>query len=186
MPIGHGKKVASSVNPVIDEVIGGWRISLAGVVYSGFPETPTGGSATGNANSFGNSRPNQYRQLKIVNRSVTQWFGTDPSATPCLTPGVDNGVCAFGLPATNSFGTARNGSLRGPAYRNFDLSAFKEFHIFRENYLRFGFDAFNAFNNVSYGNPDTGISNTSFGQIAQQNSIRSQERRLQFSGKLRF
>jgi hypothetical protein len=186
VPVGHGKKFASNVNAFLDEVIGGWKLSLAGVVYSGFPETPTGGSATGNSSSFGTSRPNQYRQLKIVNRSVNQWFGTDPSAKPCLTPGVDDGVCAFGLPSTNSYGTARNGSLRGPGYRNFDLAAFKEFRLFREHYLGFHFDAFNAFNNVSYGNPDTGIANTSFGQIAQQNQIRSQERRLQFSAKYLF
>jgi hypothetical protein len=186
LPVGRGKQFVKNANSVVDEVIGGWKLSVAGVVYSGFPETPTGGSAVNNANSFGNSRPNQYRQLKVVNRSVFQWFGTDPSAQPCLTPGVDNGLCAFGLPATNSFGTARNGSLRGPAYRNFDLAAFKDFRIYRENMLEFHFDAFNAFNNVSYGDPDTGITDTSFGQIAQQNAIRSQERRLQFSAKYRF
>lgn len=186
LPVGRGRDYLHNVNHVIDEVIGGWKISVAGVVYSGFPETPTGGTATGNANSFGTARPNQYRALKVTNRSVYQWFGTDPSATPCLTPGVDNGVCAFGLPAVNSYGTARNGALRGAAYRNFDLAAFKDFRIFHENMLEFHFDAFNVFNNVSYGNPDTGISDTSFGQVAQQNAIRSQERRLQFSAKYRF
>jgi hypothetical protein len=39
---------------------------------------------------------------------------------------------------------------------------------------------------VSYGNPDTGITDATFGQIASQNSIRSQERRLQFSVKYSF
>src|SRR6185503_21215053 len=102
-------------------------------------------------------------------------FGTDPSAQPCTTPGVDNGVCAFGAPASNVFGNSKNGSVRSPGYLNVDLSAMKDFHIVKEQSLGFQFDAFNAFNIVSYGNPDTGINNTSFGQIAQQNSIRSTE-----------
>jgi len=50
----------------------------------------------------------------------------------------------------------------------------------------FRFDAFNAFNIVSYGNPDTGITNGSFGQVASIGSIRSTERHLQFSAHYTF
>jgi hypothetical protein len=39
---------------------------------------------------------------------------------------------------------------------------------------------------VSYGNPDTGINDTGFGQIGQQNSIRSTARLLQFSAHYKF
>jgi hypothetical protein len=184
LPVGHGQEFFAGANRFLDEVIGGWKLSVAGVAYSGFPETVTGGNS--NANSYGNTRANQYRRLKIVNRSVQNWFGTDPSAIPCTTPGVDNGVCAFGVPASNAFGTSRNGAVRGPGYLNVDMSAFKEFHTFREQTFGFRFDAFNAFNIVSYGNPDTGVSDTTFGQIASQNAIRSTERHLQFSAKYRF
>ena len=60
-------------------------------------------------NVNGNSqRANHYRQLKIVHRSNSHWFGTDPSATPCPTAGVDNGVCAYGQPAAGTFGTAQS------------------------------------------------------------------------------
>jgi hypothetical protein len=186
LPFGHGKTYFSGMNRGMDEVFGGWKIATAAVSYSGFPETLTGGSATGNANSYGNNRANQYRKLKIVDRSIDNWFGTDPSATPCLTPGVDNGVCAFGVPANDSYGTSRNGAVRGPGYHNVDLSAFKSFRTYQEQALAFRFDAFNAFNIVSYGNPDTGITDTGFGQIGQQNNIRSVERHLQFSLKYSF
>jgi hypothetical protein len=50
----------------------------------------------------------------------------------------------------------------------------------------FRLDAFNAFNIVSYGNPDIGVTDTTFGQIASQKSIRSTERHLQFSANYRF
>lgn len=183
LPVGRGQQYLSGVNRITDEIIGGWRLSTAGVGYTGFPETLSGPG--NNSNSYGTSRPNQYRQLKIVNRSINNWFGTDPSATPCTTPGVDNGMCAYGAPAPNTFGTARNGSVRGPGYLNVDMSAFKDFHVIREQTLGFRFDAFNAFNIVSYGNPDTGITDGTFGDVANQ-GVRSQERHLQFSANYRF
>jgi len=184
IPVGHGQQYFSGVNRAMDEVVGGWKLSMAAVSYSGFPETLTGGSS--NSNSYGNERANQYRPLKIVDRSPDHWFGTDPSATPCTTPGVDNGICAFGVPASNTYGTSRNGAVRGPGYHNVDISAFKEFRTYKNQNLGFRFDAFNVFNIVSYGNPDTGITDSSFGEIAQQNSIRSTERHLQFSLKYTF
>jgi hypothetical protein len=194
LPVGIGKRYLGSVNRFLDEAVGGWKIGIAGVAYSGFPESVTTGAPNGaeitgssnNSNSYGAARVNQYRKLKIVNRSVNNRFGTDPSATPCLIAGVDNGVCAFGAPANNSFGDSRNGSVRGPGYLNVDMSAFKDFRTFREQSLGFRFDAFNAFNIVSYGNPDTVITDITFGQIASQEQIRSQERRFQFSAKYTF
>jgi hypothetical protein len=103
-----------------------------------------------------------------------------------LTAGVDNGTCAFGAPSNNVFGDSSNGSVRGPGYLNVDMSAFKDFHLFAEHSVGFRFDAFNAFNIVSYGNPDTVITDTTFGQIASQLQIRSQERRMQFSARYSF
>ena len=186
LPIGRGQEFLSGINRWADEAIGGWRLAAVGVGYTGFPQTLTGPG--NNSNSYGNSRPNQYRKLKIVDRTIDNWFGTDPSATPCTTPGVDNGVCAFGVPAPNSFGTARNGNVRGPGYLNVDMSAFKDFHTWHEQTLGFRFDAFNAFNIASYGNPDTGITDSNFGNISNQGggAVRSVERHLQFSANYRF
>lgn len=189
LPLGRGQQYLSSVNRGVDEAISGWKLSTAIVGYTGFPQTATYGPGN-NSQSYGNARPNQYRQLKIVDRSVNNWFGTDPSAIPCLTPGVDNGTCAFGAPAPNAFGTARNGSLRGPGYYNTDLSAFKDFHTFHEQTVGFRFDAFNAFNIASYGNPDTSITDYltgNWGNISNQGTpTRSTERHLQFSASYHF
>jgi hypothetical protein len=183
LPVGRGQPYLSGVNRIVDEAISGWKLSTALVGYTGFPETITGPG--NNSNSYGSSRPNQYRPLKIVNRTLENWFGTDPSATPCTTAGLDNGQCAFGAPAPNSFGTGRNGNVRGPGYFNEDFSAFKDVHIWREQTVGFRFDAFNAFNIVSYGNPDIGITDTNFGNVSNQN-VRSSERHLQFSANYRF
>ncbi|MGC8548997.1 MAG: TonB-dependent receptor [Acidobacteriaceae bacterium] len=181
LPIGRGRQYLSHVNRVLDEAVGGWSFSAAGVSYTGFPETLSGNN--NNSQSFGVSRPNQYRKIKVVNRSLNHWFGTDPSASPCTQAGNDNGTCAYGNPAVNTFGTAGNGTERGPGFLNVDMSAFKDFHTFGDQSLRFQFDAFNALNIVSYGNPDTNINDSTFGLIS---GVRSQERHLQFSLHYQF
>jgi hypothetical protein len=183
LPVGRGQEYLANTNRIVDEAVGGWKLAVAGVGYSGFPESITGGS--NNSNSYGANRVNQYRPLKITGRSTLNWFGTDPSAVPCTTAGVDNGTCAFGVPAVNDFGNSHNGAVRGPGYLNIDMSAFKDFHIVRENTVGFRFDAFNAFNIVSYGNPDTNIGDSTFGNVSFQ-TPRSTERRLQFSARYTF
>ena len=183
LPLGNGQQFLSNANRALDEAVGGWKISTAVVAYSGFPETITGPG--NNSSSYGVSRVNQYRKLRIVGRSNENWWGADPSATPCTTAGVDNGVCAFGVPAPNTFGTESNGAVRGPDYRNVDFSMFKDFHTWREQTIGFRFDAFNALNMVSYGNPDTGITDLTFGNVSFQ-GVRSTERHLQFSLKYSF
>jgi hypothetical protein len=189
LPVGRGKEYLSSVGRVLDEVIGGWKVSTAIVSYSGFPETITAGSS--NVQSYGTNRANQYLPLKVKNRSLSHWFGTDASAADrCVidqTTGlaINDGVCAFGVPSNGAFGTSHNGSVRSPGYFNADMSAFKDFHIIGEHSVGFRFDAFNAFNIVSYGNPDTGLTDGNFGNVLLQNP-RSVERHLQFSAKYTF
>jgi len=184
LPFGRGKQFASGVNRLVDAVIGGWSVSGAGVAYSGFPETVTGGNIS--VNSYGSQRANQYRHIKVVHRSLANWYGTDPSATACgyglapndVVPGVDNGVCAFGKPSSTLFGSGRNGSLRAPRFTQIDASAFKDFHITEHHTIGFRADAFNTFNIASYGNPDTNAGDSTFGQDEQ---VRSQPRILQLS-----
>ncbi|HEV2462988.1 MAG TPA: carboxypeptidase regulatory-like domain-containing protein [Acidobacteriaceae bacterium] len=183
LPVGHGLRYLSGSGRLVDEALGGWKAASSFLFYSGYPETIGGGNS--NVNSYGMSRANQYRPLVIHNRSRFAWFGTDPSATPCTTPGVDDGKCAFGVPATGTFGTSSNGSVRGPGYRNVDVSAFKDFRIVEEQTVGFRFDAFNVLNMPSFGDPDLSLGQLNggpqFGFLAQNSSIRSNARSLQFS-----
>lgn len=181
LPFGRGKQFGSGANRLVDALVGGWSVSGTGVAYSGFPETITGPGGS-LYNSYGQERANQYRKLRIVHRSPANWFGTDPSATPCQVGGVDNGVCAYGAATSATFGTASNGSERGPRFIQVDSAAFKDFHTFREQTIGFRADAFNVFNIVSYGNPDTGVTDSTFGNITNQGTpTRSAARALQLS-----
>ena len=185
LPLGRGRKFGGNMPLVLDEVVGGWKVSLTGISYSGFPVT-----LTANNNSQVNSgaqRPNKLRPLKIVNRSMNNWFGTDPSATPCITPGVDNGVCAYGQPAFGTFGTARTGTERAPSFQTYGASVTKDFTIWHEQQINFRADADNLLNNAFLGNPQNNITNTQFGNITNQTTpIRSNPRTMQLSVKYHF
>ena len=186
LPVGRGRMLGASMPLVLDEIVGGWKVGMTGVAYTGFPVNIN----TSNNNSFtnGNSqRANHYRPLKIVNRSISNWFGTDPSAVPCTLPGIDNGICAYGQPANGTFGTARPTSERAPSFQTYGASVTKDFTIWHEQQINFRADADNVFNSAYLGNPVGNIASTSFGDIGGQTTpVRSAPRQLQLSVKYHF
>ncbi|SFS10499.1 TonB-dependent Receptor Plug Domain [Granulicella pectinivorans] len=181
LPVGRGRMFGANMPVYVDEVVGGWKIGMTGIAYSGFPITLV---ASNNSMVNGNSqRANHYRTLKIVNRSAANWFGTDPSAIPCTTAGVDNGVCAYGQPAAGTFGTARPDSERVPSYQTYGASITKDFRIWHEQAVNFRADADNLLNSAYLSNPGNNVTSTSFGVIS---SARSGPRNLQLSVKYHF
>ena len=193
IPFGHGRDFGADVNRFVDWAIGGWKVSTEAVLYSGFPITI--GSSLGTVtNNGGGARANQYQPLRIVNRSLLHWFGTDPTATPCTllpTSMNNNPSCAYGneLSAATfgqqyAFGTAHVGTERAPGYRVVDSSMFKQFRTYREEFIQVRIDAFNVGNIASYAAPGSTVSTTStFGQIT---STLSPARQLQYSLKYEF
>ncbi len=190
LPLGRGRMFGANMPLILDELVGGWKIGMTGVSYTGFPVNIN----TSNNNSFtkGNSqRANHYRQLKVVNRSIDNWFGTDPSATPCGIDkngvAIDNGICAYGQPSNGTFGTARPSSERAPSFQTYGASVTKDFTIWHEQQINFRADADNVFNSAYLGNPLGNVNSTDFGNIAKQTTpIRSGSRQLQLSVKYHF
>jgi hypothetical protein len=181
IPFGHGRDYGSHVNRFVDWAIGGWKVSLDAVLYSGFPITI--GSASGlGTNNGGGARANQYRPLIVKNRTLAHWFGTDPTAVPCTA--ASNGTCAYGAELPSTFGTAHVGTERAPGYRVVDTSLFKQFHTYKGQYIQYRIDAFNVGNIASYSAPAATASTTAtFGQIT---STLSPPRQLQMSLKYEF
>jgi len=65
-------------------------------------------------------------------------------------------------------------TLRSPGADNFDMSVFKNTHFGERVQLQFRAEAFNVFNRVQFGVPNTSINSTAFGVISsQQNSPRN-------------
>jgi Carboxypeptidase regulatory-like domain/TonB dependent receptor len=184
LPFGRGKRFAGNVNRVVDEAIGGWRLSGSNVTYSALPVTA---SSPANYSSLvyaftGAARPNQNLPLHIVNRSLNAYFGTAVVGTTC--PANQNdGACVFSQQPNNTFGNVRPFSLRGPGYEQIDMSLQKSFTIYHESALDFRVDGFNLFNIASYATPDSGVTDSNFGAITNTSST---ERHLQLSLKYKF
>jgi hypothetical protein len=185
LPFGRGRAYGGDSKGVVDTVLGGWRLATTAILYSGFPVTMFGNGNNNTFSIYGFNRANQYRPMTIQNRSIQNWWGTDPSVAPCAAAGVDNGVCAYGNQGNFQFGTAKNSTERAPGYRQVDLSLFKDFHVWREQVVGFRSDFFNIFNIASYGYPDNNINDfnpdptkSNFGRIT---SVRSPARQIQLS-----
>ncbi len=180
LPFGRGKRFGGNMNRIVDEGLGGWKITGDAIVFSGLPVTINGPNNTNLHNQA--ERANQYRPLIVSGRSVNNWFGTDPTATPCgQNPdgtAMNNGACAYGAAADGQFGTAAVNTERAPGYEQIDFAGGKQFAITERQHLEFRGDLFNAFNIASYGNPANTVGQSGFGKIT---TTRSNPRIIQLS-----
>ena len=183
LPFGRGKRFGSGWNYPVDAVLGGWRLSGADVRYSGFPVTvasPANYSTAVNAFT-GSARPNQNRPLKVVNRSINAYFGTQVQGTSCQ-PNTDDGICVYSQQPNNAFGNVHPGTLRGPSFQNIDMSVAKTVTVWHEQKVDFRSDFFNAFNIADYASPDNTMTDANFGQITGTvNGNRSIQLSLKYS-----
>jgi hypothetical protein len=181
LPFGRGKAFGSNVNYLVNEALGGWSVASGFKAFTGVPVTIVANG--GNTGSYGGERANQFGHIKLANRTIAHWFGTDPSAQPCTNNAGNNGICAYGQPDTYAFGTAANGTERAPGFYQLDSSLSKSFPTFHEEALDFRADFYNILNVADYSNPNNNIQSSTFGQI---NNVRNQERRIQLSLKYKF
>jgi len=81
-----------------------------------------------------------------------------------------------------TYGTFPRNGMRGPGAFNVDLALAKTFKIGERATLELRGDAFNVFNHTQFGNPDTNITASTFGQI----STTADPRILQVAAHLKF
>jgi hypothetical protein len=83
-------------------------------------------------------------------------------------------VTEFSASATAplKFGTSGRNLIQSPAWWNFDLSAFKNFHFTERVYLQLRGEAFNGLNNVQFFPPDLNVASPNFGTLQSANRPR--------------
>jgi len=169
LPFGPGKPFLSRAG-LRGKLIGGWQVNGIALFQSGPPLQITGGSASG---AFaGTQRPNWIRDARLkgdISKRLAAYFDTS----------------AFAVNPPFTFGNAPRlmPNLRGPGAVNFDLAIFKNTRVGEQFRLQFRAEAFNAFNRVQFGNPNTNINSNAFGRISsQQNAPRD----IQLALKLLF
>ena len=182
LPVGRGKKFGSSMNPVVNAVVGNWEVGGIVSWHSGNAVTTTIGfqdpsGTSGPGPLFASERPDcsgSPTYEKTVGGApgahFIQWW--NPST--------------FSLPAANTFGTCSTGNLRGPRFSETDMSVHKNFLITETKRLEFRAEFINLFNHpiMDFGGGIAAfqLGSGTFGQISASQG----ERQVQFALKFHF
>lgn len=184
LPFGRGHSFEANAGPVINELISGWTLSGATIIYSGVPYTVSIGSfPTGylGENTVSVSFPNRGTGSPYTgaahNRS--QWY------QGCTVAALQASTCAgFALPTQTSLGNFGINNLYGPSYVDQDVAVDKSFAKVADRYhFLLRAEAFNLFNHPNLSTPNTTITSTTAGQIT---ATVGNMRRLQFSLRMDF
>ncbi|HET9533557.1 MAG TPA: TonB-dependent receptor, partial [Blastocatellia bacterium] len=174
LPIGRNRRFLSDASGVVDAIIGGWQLNSITTWMSGLPFTPTVSGANCSVNA-GPCRPDRIGDPDPGDRDQDQWFlgGIGPG-TP------------WARAATGQFGNAGRNSLRGPTFFQTDLSLFKNFRITEGTKLEFRAEAFNIFNKVNLGQPNTEVDSADVGRITSLAPNIGRMRQWQFGLRFTF
>jgi hypothetical protein len=106
-------------------------------------------------------RPNQLLDdVAAPNR------GQDCLPGPCVTW---VNPAAYALPAVGAYGNTGVGSLRGPAFWQWDQAVSRQFQIGMTQQIELRVEAFNVTDSLRLGNPITSMSDARFGTIVSSN-----------------
>ena len=128
-----------------------WSLAALITLQSGVPIAVT---QTTNFNAFagfGTQRPNMVSepQLPADERSVSRWFDT----------------AAFAIAPQFTLGNASRNPVRGPSYRNVDVSVSRRVPLAGTTSLELRAEAFNLLNTPPLGNPNGVAGTAAFGTI---------------------
>ena len=172
LPFGRGRRFGSSVPGLENAILGGWQFNGITTLQGG---NPLQISASNNLSSFNfqTLHANTNGQNATLHGDIHKRLGAY----------FNKAVFSQPDPFTLGNGPAYYGNLRGPGLDSTDLSFFKEFRAVEKLDVEFRAEAFNAFNHVQFGNPDTGVTDAAFGSIS---SLANSPRQIQFGLKLLF
>ncbi|MGH9341942.1 MAG: TonB-dependent receptor domain-containing protein [Acidobacteriota bacterium] len=163
LPWGRGRKFLSDLHPVLDHIIGGWRMTTVSYFKSGQYFTPEfDGSDPSNTDTSG-GLPDRIADgnLPSDQRTIERWF--DPSA--------------FVEPAPGRFGNSGVNILEGPGVNVHHLNLTKRFSIREGLSLDYVAGISNLFNHPHFRFPRENISASRAGQITRaRNANQDQEK----------
>lgn len=175
LPFGRGRAYLNQ-SRWEDLAVGGWSSSLTFAAQTGTPFTvyPNISTAAG-----GGARAIKIRDPFASGGSPDLTNSSIACATETRTRQHWYNPCAFANPLPGNQITSpvtdaqtaltylggRSNNIYGPGYYGVNMSLFKNFTTFREQYLQFRADAFNLLNHPTLANPSTTNNNTNGGQI---------------------
>jgi hypothetical protein len=176
LPFGKGKKFLGSPSGLVNQLVGGWQISMLGRFRTGLPQNISNGGIypTNYLNSaIAIPRPGVARP--------TTGVGFNQNGNPSIF-GNTNAVNAYigQYPGT----VGERGIVRAAGQVNFDIALGKRFFMpFEGHSLQFRAEAFNAFNNVNFTTLSLSLTQPgTFGQF----SAAADARVMQFALRYEF
>ncbi len=157
LPVGTNRRFLGSAPRWVDSLVGGWDVGVLSTWQSGSPLTIATGRYTGpNASASAWAVYNGDRSIGAIDRRLDgTYFFTDAQKA------------MFTFPTAGTIGTAGRNTFRGPRFFDIDASLSKAFKFTETKMLMFRAEAFNALNNVNFGNPALSIGTpASFGRIS--------------------
>jgi hypothetical protein len=151
LPFGQGKWIAGGSSTLLDELIGGWRLSGIFSAFTGSPFKVDSGAFT---IDFTQTQPAVFIGTKADVKKgihlVPQGAGL-PSTVQFFSS-VTNAQGAFTAPIAG--GPGNRNIISGPGFWDLDLALLKDFRMPWEGHrLQFRTDAINVFNHVNFSNP---------------------------------
>ena len=171
LPFGRDRRLASGMNPVLDGVLGGWRVVGINTMTSGVPinlsYSPAAASSVSGSPTY---RPNLTGDPVTPHdqRTIGNYLNRDTVEIP--------------TDRSQPFGNAPRNAARSDPFYQFDLGLHKTFPIGGERRIEARFEAFNLFNRTNFSPANGNRSNSNFGTI----SSTFPARQMQLGVKLYF
>jgi hypothetical protein len=172
-----------SSNGFLKYVLSGWQIAGVTTLQSGIPANVTFGADRANIGIAGQQRPDLVGGVPELNCQPNSGGATEAARKQlinCYDPS------AFALPAQFTFGNAPRNVLRGPNFKQTDVTLIKNIPLAREARFQLRAEIYNLFNRANFANPST----TTFGSAAFGNitalATGATMRRIQLGGRLIF
>jgi hypothetical protein len=177
LPFGKGRKYAASVNPILDQIIGGWELNSINTAHTGTPldvvyAPSTANDITGLSNDY---RGQAFQRPNVTGAAASQ-------STPQMLNTFYAGYAFTIPPASAPFGNVGRNSFRAPSLEQWDLGVNKNFRIRELATLQFRSEFFNVLNHTNFGIPDSKVTDAAFGTIRATYP----PRQIQFALKLLF
>ena len=147
LPFGRGRQYGSNVNPVVNQIIGGWSVASTFNIHSGFAISPAVDDQSGTGGGVGAAyRPNCVPGVSQFGSGQGEDLGGS-IGIQFLNP------AAVSLPAAHTFGNCGVGAFRGPSLAIADFNIIKAFPITEHVNLQFMAQFINLTNTPVFGAP---------------------------------
>jgi hypothetical protein len=167
LPFGRGRTFGANMNPIVNAIVGGWRLSGIFLLQTGPFMTPTmsGGDPSGtNGPSRGTQRPDIVGDPAMSNPTADVWFNRAAFVCPGRTAGASNQYNCAVTPISR-FGNAGVGVMVGPGSQNLSMGLGKDFRLAERKTLKFEATFTNLPNHPNLADPGTNITSLNFGRI---------------------